>query len=55
MEDRHREKNSMVHVRLTEVERRRMKALCALEGMSMQEYIRTLVLEDLKRKRKKPR
>ena len=53
MQDRHREKDSMIHVRFTEAEQRRIKAACALKGISMQEYIRGLVVADLaKRKRK---
>ena len=46
---------SMVHIRFTEPERRKMKAVCALEGISMQEYIRALVLQDLKRRKGKVR
>ena len=52
MKDRNREKNSMVHVRFTENERRELKAICALKGVSMQEYIRELVQKALKRGRK---
>lgn len=52
MKDRNREKNSMVHVRFTENERRKLKAICALKGVSMQEYIRELVQKALKRGRK---
>lgn len=53
MTDRTRETNSMVHVRFTEPERRKMKAICALEGISMQEYIRQIVIEDIKKKGRK--
>jgi predicted DNA binding CopG/RHH family protein len=55
MKDRAREKNSMIHVRFTEPERRKIKAICALEGFQMQEYIRVLVLKDLKRRKGKVR
>jgi hypothetical protein len=47
MQDRKRQKNSMVHVRFTEKERRILKAHCALEGITMQEYIRAVVLKKL--------
>lgn len=47
--------DSMVHVRFTEAERRKIKAICALEGFQMQEYIRALVLQDLKRRKGKVR
>ena len=53
MKDRDREKDSMVHVRFTEGERRQIKAMCALQGVSMQEYIRALILKDIKRKEKR--
>ncbi len=43
----------MVHVRFTEPERRKMKAICALQGITMQEYIRALVLTDLEVKKVK--
>jgi len=43
----------MVHVRFTEPERRKMKAICALQGITMQEYIRALVLADLEMKKVK--
>ena len=49
MKDRNREKNSMIHVRFTEDERRKLKAICALKGVSMQEYVRELVQKALKR------
>ena len=49
MTDRSREKDSMVHVRFTEEERRELKAKCAIRGLSMQEYIRELVLKGLSR------
>ena len=52
MKDRNREKNSMIHVRFTEDERRKLKAICALKGISMQEYIRGLVHKALKRVKK---
>jgi len=42
---------SMVHIRFTETERREMKSICALEGKSMQEYVRELVLKDLAKKK----
>ena len=51
MRDRNREKDSMVHVRFTEDERRQLKAHCALLGMSMQEYIRAATLKGLARKK----
>jgi predicted DNA binding CopG/RHH family protein len=38
------EKESMIHVRFTEDERRKLKAKCALLGITMQEYIRDVVL-----------
>jgi len=44
---------SMVHVRFTETERRKMKAICALRGTSMQEYIRALVLKGLEKQKGK--
>jgi predicted DNA binding CopG/RHH family protein len=53
MEDRRRSKDSMVHVRFTEEERRQLKAHCALQGMSMQEYIRAVVLKKLVRQKKR--
>lgn len=53
MKDRDRKKDSMVHVRFTEPERRKMKAICALQGITMQEYIRALVLADLEMKKVK--
>lgn len=43
----------MVHIRFTEPERRKMKAICALQGLNMQEYIRALVLADLATKKVK--
>ncbi len=46
-----KEMDSMVHVRFTEPERRKMKAICALDGISMQEYIRALILKDLQKKK----
>ena len=49
MADRNREKDSMIHVRFTEEERRKLKAICAMKGISMQEYLRELVLNALKR------
>jgi len=55
MKDKARQKNSMVHTRFTEPERRKIKAICALEGVQMQEYIRALVLQDLKRRKGKVR
>ncbi|MFH1372506.1 MAG: hypothetical protein ABII79_01745 [bacterium] len=39
-------------VRFTEDERRKLKAHCALQGVSMQEYVRMLVLQDLEKQRK---
>ena len=51
MKDRPREKDRMIHVRFTEEERRRLKAHCALSGISMQEYIRLAVLKNLGKKR----
>lgn len=51
MKDRPREKDRMIHVRFTEEERRRLKAYCALCGVSMQEYIRLTVLKNLRKKR----
>jgi hypothetical protein len=53
MVHKRQELNSMVHVRFTEPERRLMKAICALDGIQMQEYIRALVLQDLKRRKGK--
>ena len=49
MRDRNRLKNSMVHIRFTDAERRRLKAVSALEGASMQEYIRQLVIKRLEK------
>lgn len=49
MKDRPREKDRMIHVRFAEEERRRLKAHCALNGVSMQEYIREIVLKKLSR------
>ena len=37
----------MVHIRFTEAERRKLKALCALKGLSMQEYIRDIILLEM--------
>ena len=53
MADKEQVMDSMVHVRFTEAERRKIKAICALEGFQMQEYIRALVLQDLKRRKGK--
>jgi len=47
MKDRKRVKGSMVHIRFTEAERRKLKALCALKGLSMQEYIRDIILLEM--------
>lgn len=55
MKDRPREKDRMIHVRFTEEERRRLKAHCALSGISMQEYIRTVVLKTLCSKKGAPK
>ena len=52
MKDRNKDKDRMVHIRFTEEERRKLKANCALKGISMQEYIRELVQKALKRGRK---
>lgn len=46
-------KNSMVHIRFTEAERRKLKAISALEGVSMQEYIRQHVLKRLEKRASK--
>jgi len=49
MKDRKREKGSMVHIRFTEAERRKLKAICALKGFSMQEYIRDIILNEMRK------
>ena len=49
MKDRNEDKDRMVHIRLTEVERRRLKSICAIKGVSMQEHIHELILKSLKR------
>ncbi len=43
----------MLHIRFTESERRRIKAHCALQGVSMQEYVRALVLGRLAKAEKR--
>ena len=53
MPDRWRKTDRMLLVRFTEAERRRLKANTALEGLSMQQYIRALVLKDLEKQERK--
>ena len=55
MKDGNRNKDSMVHVRFTEDERRKLKAHCALEGITMQEFIRAASLEILAKTKRKGR
>lgn len=52
MKDKRRIANKMVHVRFTDLERRKLKAFCAIQGMSMQELIRKIVSEHIAKKRK---
>lgn len=51
MKDRKRELTKMVHIRFTEDERKQLKAISALEGKSIQEYVRALVIKDIDKKR----
>jgi len=53
MPDRWRKTDRMLLIRFTEEERREIKAHCALQGLSMQEYIRALVMKDLAKKKGK--
>jgi|GEM_PF-6630412 len=43
----------MIHIRFTGPEQRQIKSRCALEGKSMQQYIRALVLKDLEKQERK--
>jgi len=51
MKDRNRELNKMVHIRFTDDERKQLKAISALDGKSIQEYVRALVLKNIDKKR----
>jgi len=51
MKDRKRNLNKMVHIRFTDDERKQLKAISALKGKSIQEYVHTLVIKDIEKKR----
>jgi len=51
MKDRKRNLTKMVHIRFTDDERKQLKAISALDGKSIQEYVRDLVIKDIDKKR----
>lgn len=51
MKNEKKDLNKLIHIRFTEAEQRQLKAISALEGKSIQEYVHGLVLKDIEKKR----